>query len=154
MSHPSPPAPSGIDPLTGALDRLNQVLTTARGSAESATGSLVVETSGNGTIEIAHIDDQLASGHDRELAAALNGLIRASREQALSSTRNALDDFRSDPRIAEAASAIEDAIAKPPSTDPTPRLRPANTEYRILRPRSRSGLPYWQRHRRTLLRPA
>lgn len=107
------------DPMNSAVQRLTASLTSEPVRSENPTGLLAVEALADGTLNITHIDDRLASGRGHELAAALNEVIRDTLSKRRDRTGAALQNFRQDPRIAAAIASIADAVdAPPPKPEP------------------------------------
>ena len=107
MTHPA------LESLADGHQRLNHALAVARTRVESASGGLVVDVAANGTVTVVHVDDSLASGRGRELAAALTALIGDGLIHARADVQDALDDFTSDDRVIEATEGIRHGMSKP-----------------------------------------
>ncbi|MGN5239791.1 MULTISPECIES: hypothetical protein [unclassified Rhodococcus (in: high G+C Gram-positive bacteria)] len=135
-------AGSGIDPLSGQLDELVAALTTASATASSAT--VTVRVGADGSVQDLQIDDGALRGGGALLASHLMQVIGRAHAELGERRRAAESALRSDPRIAEAISAVTDAADAPlPRNMQATRRGP---EHGDVRPSS-FLVPATERHR-------
>ncbi|GAB2721090.1 hypothetical protein [Nocardia thraciensis] len=105
----------GLDPMQDNTRKLVEALTTARSRAQSGDGFLAVEACADGQVFV-RIDDRALRYGGSAIAAELTRLAGQALSDARAGVREATAAFRSDPRIAAAVEATEDAMGQPLST--------------------------------------
>ena len=104
--------PSHLDPMQDNTRRLAQALTTARSSARSSDGLLMVEACADGQVEI-RIDDRALRYGGAAVAGELTRLAAQALSSARVEVREAAAAFSADPRIAAMVTDTEDAMNLP-----------------------------------------
>ncbi|MFD3704564.1 hypothetical protein ACFWUP_15600 [Nocardia sp. NPDC058658] len=113
-----------LDPLTQRTTNLAHALTTARTTVTAANGLVRIDACADGEISI-HIDNKVLVLGGDGLSKLLTELAAHALREARSNAANALAEFRSDRRVAEAVANTVDAMSRPiPPPVPTTNTRP------------------------------
>lgn len=116
-------SPADLDPMHENTRNLVHALTTARSRTQSADGLLVVDACADGQVAI-QIDDRALALGGAALGAELNQLAAQALTKARAEVRGAVETFCSDPRIADAIDATEDAMSQPlAAAPPSPAMK-------------------------------
>ncbi|WP_062994142.1 hypothetical protein [Nocardia mikamii] len=138
------------DPIHESTRRLAEALTTARSSARSLDGYLVVEACADGEIAI-RIDDRALTYGGAAVGAELTRLAAEALAAARVQVRDAVQVFSADPQVAEAVAATGDALGRPlgaaagSGLPDRPRNSPPNRPED--RPAAQRQSALWQDHR-------
>ncbi|MGW1739038.1 hypothetical protein ACWCPQ_09530 [Nocardia sp. NPDC001965] len=117
-----PPNPGDIDPLSGQLEAVQRALLTD--SADAGRYGVSVRVRADGALESVRID-QNVTPYGEALGELITQLAREALEQARDNVRVHLDTLIADPRIAEVAESLGDAVDKPRPVPPPAAARPA-----------------------------
>ncbi|NUP26409.1 MAG: hypothetical protein HOQ36_10835 [Nocardia sp.] len=117
-----PPNPGDIDPLSGQLEAVQRALLTDMATAGRYGVSVRVRA--DGSLESVRID-QNVTPYGEALGELITQLAREALEQARDNVRVHLDTLTADPRIAEVAESLGDAVEKPRPAPPPAVARPA-----------------------------